>query len=47
MRRELRRLMWRLANKPFIVVRGEALCLMCCTDAPGGEGDSGSECACR
>ena len=28
-RRELRRLMWRLANKPFIVVRGEALCLMC------------------
>ena len=28
-RRELRRLMWRLADKPFIVVRGEALCLLC------------------
>ena len=28
-RRELRRLMWRLADKPFIVVRGEALWLMC------------------
>ena len=28
-RRELRRLLWRLADKPFIVVRGEALCLMC------------------
>ena len=29
MRRELRRLLWRLADKPFIVVRGETLCLMC------------------
>ena len=28
-RRELRRLMWRLADKPFIVVRGEALRLLC------------------
>ena len=28
-RRELRRLMWRLADKPFIVVWGEALRLMC------------------
>ena len=28
-RRELRWLMWRLADKPFIVVRGEALCLLC------------------
>ena len=28
-RRELRRLMWRLADNPFIVVRGEVLCLMC------------------
>ena len=28
-RHELRRLMLRLADKPFIVVRGEALCLMC------------------
>ena len=28
-RHELRRLMLRSADKPFIVVRGEALCLMC------------------
>ena len=28
-REELRRLMWRSADKPFIVVRGEAVCLMC------------------
>ena len=35
MRRELRRLLWRLADKPFIVVRGEALYLMCEEDRVG------------
>ena len=29
MRLELGRLVWRLADRPLIVVRGEALCLMC------------------
>ena len=41
--------MLRLADKPFIVVREEALCLMCeegspgCRDTPGGEGGSSFE----
>ena len=33
MRHELRRLVLRSADRPFIVVRGEALCLMCDEEA--------------